>query len=78
MTQKYLYLIDFNQPFPASEYGGLIAAIASSDTECHTILLEEELWNEKHSSLIMQAVIKAQKFKLVDDYESDIIEAFTT
>ncbi len=75
---KYLYLIDFNQPFPASEYGGLIAAIASSDTECHTLLLNENLWYEEHAGLIMQAVVKAQKFALVDEYESGILEAFTT
>lgn len=75
---KYLYLVDFNQPFPSSEYGGLIAAIASSDTECHSILLDERLWDEPHTGLIMQAVVKSQKFALVDDYESGILEAFTT
>jgi hypothetical protein len=75
---KYLYLIDFNQPFPASEYGGLIAAIASNDAECHSLLLNEELWDEKHTGLIMQAVVKAQKFALQDDYESGILEAFVT
>jgi len=75
---KYLYLIDFNQPFPSSEYGGLIATIASNDTECHTLLLNENLWYEEHTNLIMQAVIKAQKFALQDEYESGILEAFTT
>lgn len=75
---KYLYLIDFNQPFPSSEYGGLIAAIASNDVECHTLLLTEKLWDEKHTGLIMQAVVKAQKFKLVDEHESGIIDSFTT
>lgn len=78
MLMKYLYLIDFNQPFPSSEYGGLIAAIASNDTECHTLLLNEELWDENHTHLIMQAVVKAQKFSLKDDYESGILEAFVT
>lgn len=78
MTQKYLYLIDFNQPFPSSEYGGLIAAIASSDAECHELLLKEELWYEKYTNLIMPAVVNAQKFALQDDYESGILEAFTT
>jgi hypothetical protein len=51
---KYLYLIDFNQPFPSSEYGGLIAAIASNDTECHTLLFNEELWDEPHTGLIKE------------------------
>lgn len=75
---KYLYLIDYNQPFPSSEYGGLIAAIASNDTECHSLLLNEGLWDEPHTALIMQAVVKAQKFALVDEYESGILEAFVT
>ena len=75
---KYLYLVDYNQPFPSSEYGGLIATIASSDTECHSILLNEGLWDEPHTGLIMQAVVKSQKFALKDDYESGILEAFTT
>lgn len=74
---KYLYLVDFNQPYPSSD-GGLIALIAESDTECHEILLNEGLWFEEHTSLIMQAVIKAQKFALQDDYQSGILEAFTT
>lgn len=78
MTHKYLYLVDFNQPFPSSEYGGLIAAIASNDTECHSILLKEGLWFEDYTHLIMPAVVKAQKFALVDEYESGILEAFTT
>ena len=75
---KYLYLVDFNQPFPSSEYGGLIAVIASNDTECHSLLLNEGLWFEEHTGLIMQAVVNAQKFALVDDYESGILEAFVT
>jgi hypothetical protein len=75
---KYLYLIDFNQPFPSSEYGGLIAVIAENDAECHSLLLNEELWYEEHASLIMPAVVKAQKFGLVDEYQSGILEAFTT
>jgi hypothetical protein len=75
---KYLYLIDFNQPFPSSEYGGLIAAIASGDTECHSLLLNEGLWDEPYTGLIMPAVVKAQKFALQEDYESGILEAFTT
>lgn len=75
---KYLYLIDFNQPYPSSEYGGLIAAIASNDDECHSLLLNAELWYEKYTGLIMQAVIKARKFPLLNEEPSRIVESFTT
>ena len=75
---NYLYLVDFNQPFPSSEYGGLIALIAGTDVEAHSLLLEEGLWDDQHAHLIMQAVVKAQKFALVDEYEPGILEAFTT
>jgi hypothetical protein len=72
---KHIYLVDFNQPHPISD-GGLIAVIAESDTECHEILLNEGLWYEEHTGLIMQAVVRAQKFSLADDYESGVLEAF--
>lgn len=75
---KYLYLVNYNQPFPSSEYGGLIAVIAGDDNECHSILLDSDLWNEKYVSLIMQAVVKAQKYELSGDHKSGIQEAFTT
>lgn len=78
MSEKYLYLIDFNQPFPSSEYGGLIATIASNDNECHALLLEEGLWDQPYIGMIMPAVLKAQKFKLQDEYQSAILEAFVT
>lgn len=78
MNQKYLYLIDFNQPYPSSEYGGLVAVIASNDNECHELLLKEQLWYEKYTNLIMPAVVNAQKFALQDEYETGILEAFIT
>jgi hypothetical protein len=75
---KSLYIVDYWVPFPSSEYGGVINLIAEDDTEAFKILSKEEQFDDQYQHLIMQAVIKAQKFKLVDDYESDIIEAFTT
>jgi hypothetical protein len=75
---KSLYIVDYWVPFPSSEYGGVINLIAEDDTEAFKILSKEEQFDDRYQHLIMQSVIKAQKFKLVDDYESDIIEAFTT
>lgn len=78
MKQKYLYLVDFNQPFPSSEYGGLIVVIANDDAECHSILLKEQLWQESYTTLIMQSIVKSQKFELSQEYQSGLIEAFVT
>ena len=76
---KYLYIIDYWVPFPRSEYGGLLNVIASNDQECFNLLSEEKSWwIIDYSELMMKNIINAQKFKLTDDYESGIIEAFCT
>ena len=75
---KYLYIVDYWVPFPSSEYGGLINLIAESDTEAFTILSEEESFDNQYTDRIMERVVNAQKFALQDNYESGILEAFTT
>jgi succinate dehydrogenase flavin-adding protein (antitoxin of CptAB toxin-antitoxin module) len=75
---KSLYIVDYWVPFPSSEYGGLINLIAESDTEAFTILANEEEFDDRYTDRIMERVVKAQKFALQDDYESGILEAFTT
>jgi len=75
---KSLYIVDYWVPFPSSEYGGVINLIAENDTEAFQLLADEESFDEQYQNLIMPNVVKAQKFKLVDDYESGIIDAFTT
>ena len=75
---KSLYIVDYWVPFPSSEYGGVINLIAEDDTEAFELLANEEGFDEKYQSLIMPNVVKAQKFTLVDDYESGIIDSFTT
>jgi len=75
---KSLYIVDYWVPFPSSEYGGLINLIASNDTEAFQILSEEEYFDDRYTDRIMERVVNAQKFKLQDDYESGILEAFTT
>ena len=76
---KYLYIIDYWVPFPSSEYGGLLNVIASNDQECFNLLSKEESWWKRdYSESMMKNIIQAQKFKLTDDYESGIIEAFCT
>ena len=75
---KYLYIVDYWVPFPSSEYGGLINLIASNDTEAFEILSSEESYDERYVDRIMANVVKSQKFALVDEYESGILESFTT
>ena len=75
---KYLYLIDFWVPFPSSEYGGLINLIAENDTEAFSILSQEGSYDDSYINRIMPNVVSAQKFKLADEYESGIIDSFTT
>ena len=75
---KSLYIVDYWVPFPSSEYGGVINLIAENDTEAFTILSQEETYDSEYNHLIMPSVINAQKFELKDDYESGIIDSFTT
>lgn len=75
---KYLYIVDYWVPFPSSEYGGLINLIASNDTEAFEILSLEQSFGDRYTDRIMERVVNSQKFALQDDYESGILEAFTT
>ena len=75
---KSLYIVDYWVPFPSSEYGGVINLIANSDTEAFELLSQEESYDERYVNLIMPNVVNAQKFALVDEYESGIIDSFTT
>jgi hypothetical protein len=75
---KSLYIVDYWVPFPSSEYGGVVSLIADSDAEAFIILSQEQMYDETYVNLIMPNVVNAQKFKLQDDYESGIIDSFTT
>ena len=56
----------------------MINLIAENDTEAFAILSQEETYDERYVNLIMPNVVSAQKFVLQDDYESGIIDSFTT
>ena len=75
---KSLYIVDYWVPFPSSEYGGVVSLIADNDTEAFELLSQEKGFDDRYPNLIMPNIVKAQKFSLVDDYESGIIDAFTT
>jgi len=79
MAQKFLYLVDFWVPFPASEYSGLLVVVGEDDNEVYDILLNwRDDYHKKYDSLIMQDVIKAQRFSLMDEQQSRIVEVFVT
>jgi hypothetical protein len=72
---KSLYLVNFWEPFPSSEYGGLFAVVAESKAECIKLL---KMKNE-YDHLIPQAVDRAKVLELKDSSQaSRIIESFTT
>jgi hypothetical protein len=75
---KSLYIVDYWVPFPSSEYGGVINLIAENDTEAFRLLSQEDGFDGRYVDRIMPNVISAQKFVLQDDYESGIIDSFTT
>ena len=75
---KSLYIVDYWVPFPASEYGGVVCLIAENDSEAFEILAAENQFDDSYTDRIMERVVNSQKFALVDDYESGIIDAFTT
>ena len=75
---KYLYIVDYWVPFPSSEYGGIINVIAENDIECHDILRDSDDYDDRYESKIMERVVAAPRFALVDEEESRIVESFTT
>jgi hypothetical protein len=78
---KYLYFVDYWVPFPSSEYGGTVSVIAESDIECHDILRdksEQMVYDNRYENKILEAVVKAPRFALLDEEESRIVESFTT
>ena len=75
---KSLYIVDYWVPFPSSEYGGVVSLIAENDTEAFELLSAEEQFDDNYTDRIMERVVNAQKFSLVDEYESGIIDAFIT
>jgi hypothetical protein len=76
---KYLYLVDYWVPFPSSEYGGVVSVIAENDNECHDVLLEwRDEYENTHDGRIMERVVNAHKFALVDEEPSRVVDSFTT
>jgi hypothetical protein len=77
---KYLYIVDHAISFPSSEYGGLWNVIAESDDECFDLISNhwEYQGYEEYYPKLRENIVKAEKFALVENEESRVVEAFTT
>jgi hypothetical protein len=77
---KYLYIVDHAISFPSSEYGGLWNVIAENDDECFDLISNhwEYQGYEEYYPKLREYILKSQKFALVENEESRVVEAFTT
>ena len=75
---KYVYIIDYWITFPSSEYGGIVVCIGETDLGVFELLLNEDSFPESNNTAMMESIKNATKLALKDEYESGIIEAFTT
>lgn len=80
MIQKYFFVVEHAIAFPSSEYGGLWNVIAKDNDECFDLISSSYEYEgyEQCFSKLRENILKAQKFALKDDYESEVIEAFLT
>lgn len=77
---KYLYIVSHAIPFPGSEYGGLWNVIAENNDECFNLIsnhYEYKDYDEYFEKLCMN-IINAQRFSLMDEQQSRIVEVFVT
>lgn len=76
---KYLYIVDHFIPFPQSEYGGIWNVIAETDEECFDIIAEEDGGlNDDYFNRLRENIMKAPTYALAEEYDSGIVEQFTT
>jgi hypothetical protein len=76
---KYLYIINYWVPFPASEYGGVVSVVAEDDQECYNLVVEyDNEYYPEHYPQAMENIQKAQKFLLAEEQESRVVDSFTT
>ena len=79
-TMKYLYIVSHAISFPSSEYGGLWNVIAESNEECFDLISNhfEYQGYEEYFGKLRENILNAEKFALVENEESRIVDAFTT
>lgn len=77
---KYLYIVDHAISFPSSEYGGLWNVIAENNEECFDLMSSHWEYEgyEEYFGKLRENILNAEKFALVDEEKSRIVDAFTT
>ena len=77
---KYLYIVDHAINFPSSEYGGLWNVIAENNEECFDLMSSRWEYEgyEEYFGKLRENILNAEKFALVENEESRIVDAFTT
>lgn len=80
MTQKYFFVVSHAIPFPSSEYGGIWNVIAENDDECFDLISNHYVYEgyENCFGKLRENIVKAQRFPLLENEESRVVEAFTT
>jgi len=75
-------LVNYWVPFPASEYGGLQAVLASDDAECYELIKkhsENLIRHQKdHEELIKARIKKATRYEIKGDNPSGVVRSFET
>lgn len=77
MAQKFLYLVNHFENFPRSEYGGIWNVIAKDNDECFDFIKNYDEFNKNYVNL-RENVIKAERFALIEDEESRVVNSFIT
>lgn len=74
--QKFLFIVEFFVPIPFSD-GGMLNVIAENDEECFDLIAEwdNEKWSQYYGKL-RENILKAQRFALLEDEESRVVETF--
>ena len=77
---KYLYIVSHAIPFPGSEYGGLWNVIAENNDECFNLISNHYEYKDydEYFGKLRENITKAQRFSLMDEQQSRIVEAFIT
>jgi hypothetical protein len=77
---KYLYIVDHAISFPNSEYGGLWNVIAENNEECFDLMSNHWEYDgyQEYFGKLRENILNAEKFALVENEESRVVEAFTT
>ncbi len=77
---KFLYIVPHAISFPSSEYGGLWNVIAENNDECFDLISNHYEYDgyDEYFGKLRENITKAQRFSLMDEQQSRIVEVFVT